>query len=241
MPLDLESLFTLSYGLYVVGSRKSGQGGRCNAQISNAVMQVTDSPVRLAVAINGTELTHECIVEAGAFTVTVLSEEAPLEFIGRFGFRSGRDVDKFADLQYQRMPSGCPFPTDHALAVMDLRVVGSLGVGTHTLFVGELEDARLLGRGRPMTYAYYREVLRGKTPPTAPTYRVPAVRGIEPAKKGGDPKMKKYVCDVCGYVYDPEKGDPESGVKPGVAFDDLPDDWVCPVCGAGKSDFSAVE
>jgi rubredoxin/flavin reductase (DIM6/NTAB) family NADH-FMN oxidoreductase RutF len=239
--VDVAALFTLTYGLYVVGSRKGGQGGRCNAQISNAVMQVTDSPVRLVVAINRTELTHECIVESGAFTVTVLSEETPLGFIGRFGFKSGRDVDKFADLQYQRMPSGCPFPTDHALAVMDLRVVGSLDVGTHTLFVGELDGARLLGLGRPMTYAYYREVMRGKTPPTAPTYTASAATAAGPAKKDGDPKMKKYVCDVCGYIYDPEKGDPESGVESGIAFDDLPDEWVCPVCGAAKSDFSAME
>ena len=128
---------------------------------------------------------------------------------------------------------------------------GSLEVNTHTIFVGELVDARLLGEGRPMTYAYYREVLRGKTPPTAPSYSVSAAlhqRLSTPApvpdEEGGNGRkagMKKYVCDVCGYVYDPEKGDPESGVEPGLAFEELPDEWVCPVCGASKDEFSPAD
>lgn len=90
-----------------------------------------------------------------------------------------------------------------------------------------------------MTYAYYRKVLRGKTPPSAPTYGVLATT-VQPKNEGGS-NVKKYVCDVCGYVYDPEKGDPESGVEPGIAFEDLPDDWVCPLCGAAKDQFSPQE
>jgi rubredoxin len=103
-----------------------------------------------------------------------------------------------------------------------------------------------------MTYAYYREVLRGKTPPTAPTYRVSAAaeKSVvatahrpknETSSQKEESKMKKYVCEVCGWVYDPEQGDAEAGIDPGVDFKDLPEDYVCPVCGAGKDQFAPEE
>jgi len=154
---------------------------------------------------------------------------------------------------FGRVSSGCPYPSEHALSVLDLRVVGSHDVGTHTIFVGELTGSRIVGQGVPMTYAYYREELGGKTPPTAPTYTASAMaQTLARAKRddGDTPPtsaterrtvMQKYVCDVCGYIYDPEAGDPESDVAPGTAFADLPDDWVCPECGVGKDDFSPVE
>lgn len=85
-----------------------------------------------------------------------------------------------------------------------------------------------------MTYAYYHEIKGGKAPKTAPTYN-------KGANKKETKKMKKYVCTVCGYVYEPEKGDPDSGIKPGTPFEQLPDDWVCPVCGADKSAFELAE
>lgn len=166
--MNLDGLFTLSYGLYIVSSHKNGKP---NGQISNAVMQVTDLPPQIAVAMNKTELTHEFISSTSAFTITVLSEQTPMKYIGRFGFKSGREIDKFAGIGFDLAETSCPYPTDYALAYLDLRLVYTFDVGTHTLFVGELVDSNLLGHGRPMTYAYYREVLRGKAPPTAPTYR----------------------------------------------------------------------
>jgi flavin reductase (DIM6/NTAB) family NADH-FMN oxidoreductase RutF/rubredoxin len=248
--MDLSALFTLGYGMYVVSARR---GERRNGQISNAVMQVTDSPNRIAVSMNKTELTHEFIAESGRFALTVLSEETPLAYIGRFGFKSGRELDKFEGVGCDCFASGCPYPTDHALACIEAKVVSSLDLGTHTLFVGEVADARLLGAGRPMSYAYYREVLRGRTPPTAPTHLASkaaaeagaseATRPAPPAAKSaaaqeGRDRLTKYVCEVCGWVYDPAKGDPEHGVEPGTAFEDLPAGWVCPECGAGRDQFS---
>lgn len=235
--LDLQALFTLSYGLYVVTSHKNG---RLNGQISNAVMQVTDTPPRLAAAVNKGSLTHEFVGDSGVFAVTVLAESAPKKLIGLFGFRSGRDTDKLSQVSHEIGPTGCPIVLDHALACMDVRVEATLDCGTHTVFVGEVVGARIIGTGKPMTYAYYREVLGGKTPPTAPTYR--AAAAIKPRKQTKEsPNMKKYVCDVCGYVYDPAVGDPDGGIDPGTAFEDLPDDWVCPDCGAGKEEFSPAE
>ena len=234
---DLEALFTLSYGLYIVTSH---EGRRLNGQISNAVMQVTDTPPRLAAAVNKKSLTHEFILASGVFAVTVLAESAPKKLIGLFGFRSGRDIDKLSRVSCEIGPTGCPIVRDHALACAEVRVEKAPDCGTHTVFIGEVVGARIMGQGRPMTYAYYREVLGGKTPPTAPTYR--AAEAASPAKQTKEPpNMKKYICDVCGYVYDPAAGDPDNGVAPGTAFEDLPDDWVCPECGAGKEDFSPAK
>jgi rubredoxin len=97
----------------------------------------------------------------------------------------------------------------------------------------------VLKTGTPLTYAYYQQVKKGKAPKNAPTYKGSAVSTNEQAEKGKEKAMKKYVCGICGYVYDPEKGDSEGGIAPGTAFEDLPDDWTCPVCGAGKDEFEA--
>lgn len=233
--MDPNALLTLSYGLYVVGTES---GGKLNGQIANTVFQITSQPVRVAVSINKTELTHELITATNRCSVGVLGETADLPFIGRFGFRSGRDVDKFEGIPHRLLSSGCPIPTDHILSYLDLSIIGSADMATHTVFLGEVTDGGILAAGRPMTYAYYREVLQGKTPPTAPSHKSPSYD--LPEVGGGKEKrgMDCYVCNICGYVYDPEEGDPDGGIGPDTAFEELPDDWVCPVCGVGKDQFS---
>jgi rubredoxin/flavin reductase (DIM6/NTAB) family NADH-FMN oxidoreductase RutF len=234
--MDTSALLTLNYGLYVVGSRS---GDRLNGQISNAVFQITSDPVTVALAINRTEFTHELITSAGKCCISVLSQKASTEFIGRFGFRSGRDVDKFSDVPYSLALSGCPYPDDNVLAFVDLDIIRSIDVDTHTLFIGGLTDCGITDEGTPMTYSYYREVLCGKTPPTAPSY-LPARTEAEKVTGGGfrNMDMTKYVCAVCGYLYDPEVGDPDGKIPPGTPFDELPNNWECPVCGVGKIQFS---
>ncbi len=233
--IDINAMFTLSYGLYVIGSRS---GGRINGQIANAVFQITNSPMRIAVAINKEELTHEFLSDTGVCSINVLSEEAGLPFIGQFGFRTGREVDKFADVSHTITPSGCPCPDENILACIDLSIKDSLDAGSHTLFIGEVTNCTITGEGTPMTYSFYREVLTGKTPPTAPSH-IAENKDIDVKLKREDKlEMKKYVCNICGYVYDPEKGDPDSGIAPGTAFEDIPEDWVCPVCGVSKDQFS---
>lgn len=233
--MDTTALFTLSYGLYTVGSFS---GDRVNAQIANAVFQITASPARIAVAINREELTNQFIKDSGYLAIGVLSQTADLPFIGHFGFKSGRQIDKFASREYITTPSGCPCPKDNALACLELKIESMVEVGTHTLFIGELTHCTLLGEGTPMTYSYYQEVLRGKTPPTAPSYKAASTtcETNDPIKE--EKEMKKYVCSVCGYVYDPAVGDPDGGIEPGTAFEDIPEDWVCPVCGVGKDQFT---
>jgi len=238
--IDLEALFSFSSGLYIVSSHAEGRG---NGQIADAIVQVSAAPPRLVASINKDGLTHECMERSGVYAVSVLAETTPREFIGLFGFRSGRDVDKLAGTEHRTGVTGAPVVTQNALAVVETRVVGSLDAGTHTVFVGEVVMAeRLAGGagGRPLTYAYYRDNMRGRVPESAPGYVAPD-RNRHAKEEGGVAKMKKYVCQVCGYVYDPEAGDPDNDVEAGTSFEDVPDDWVCPICGAEKDKFEPQE
>jgi len=228
--MNLKALHTISYGLYVIGSTK---GDRLNAQIANTVIQVSSQPPLISVCINKENLTHEYIKSSGAFSVSVLSQETPLSFIGHFGFKSGRDMDKFEGVNYKIGQTQVPIVLDHTLAYMEARVTQQVDAGTHTVFIGQLVAAEVLREGAPMTYAYYHQVKRGTTPKTAPSY-------IEERREAA-PKMAKYECSVCGYIYDPEMGDPDGGIPPGTPFEKLPEDWVCPVCGASKDEFQKLK
>lgn len=226
--MDIKTLYQLSYGMYVVASVR---GGKFNGQTSNTVFQVTSEPPTVAVSINKQNLTHEFIRHSRVFTASILSEDTPLSFIGKFGFSSGRKGDKFAGVNYKVGKTGAPIVLDNALGYLELKLTGELDAGTHTIFVGELVEAETLKNGVPMTYAYYHKVKRGTAPKTAPTY-------IKEEKMA---EAAKYKCTVCGYIYDPEKGDPDGGIAPGTPFEEIPDDWVCPVCGATKDKFEKIE
>jgi len=228
--MNLKALYKLGYGLYIVCSRK---GDKLNGQIANTVFQITSEPPTIAVSINKNNLTHEFIKESRVFVASVLSQDTPLSFIGHFGFKSGRDIDKLESINYKIGETQAPLVTDNALAYLEAKVIQEVDVGTHTIFIGELVGADVLKEGEPMTYAYYHQVKRGTTPKAAPSY-------IE-EKKETVTKMAKYKCTVCGYVYDPELGDPDGSIKPGTPFEEIPEDWECPVCGAAKSEFEKIE
>ena len=228
--MDSKAFHKISYGLYLVCSKK---GDKFNGQIANTVIQVTSDPPKIAVAINKENLTNEFIRESKVLTVSILSKEAPMKFIGHFGFKSGRELDKFEGMHYKVGVTGAPIIIENSIAYLETKVVGSLDVGTHTVFIGEVVGAEVIDEyEEPMTYAYYHEVKRGKSPKNAPTYIKE-----EKEEKKEVLKMAKYRCSVCGYVYNPEKGDPDSGIDPGTPFEEIPDDWVCPVCGASKDLF----
>jgi len=230
--VGLGALSTLSYGLYVVSSCFDN---RSNAQISNTVFQLTARPPRIAVSINRTGLTHEYVSKSGLFAVSVLDESTPMEFITLLGFKSGRKVDKLSQVASKQGVTGCPIVTENALSALEAKVVQRVELGTHTVFVGEVVSGEVFSHGTPLTYAFYREHKKGKTPKRAPTYM--GVQDSRHVPTQGSNRMNKYVCTVCGYVYDPALGDPDNGVEPQTAFEDLPDDWVCPQCGADKDQF----
>ncbi len=165
--MDRRALEKISYGLYIVSSVKNG---KLNGQIANTVFQITSEPPRVAISINKENLTHEFIEASGHFTVSVLKQETPFSFIGNFGFKSGRNVNKFEKCAYKIGKSGCPIVLDNSIAYMEFKVIEKIEVETHTIFVGEMLEGEIIEEGEPLTYAYYRTVKKGKSPKTAPTY-----------------------------------------------------------------------
>jgi ferric-chelate reductase [NAD(P)H] len=173
--MNLQALHSLSYGMYIVCSKKDG---RFNGQISNTVFQVCSEPLIIALALNRQNLTNEFVSASKVLTISVLSQDTPLRFIGDFGFKSGRDVDKFKGVNYKMGETGVPIVLDNAIAYLEAKITSQLEVSTHTIFSGEVVAADVVKEGEPMTYAYYHLVKRGTTPKTASTY-------ID-EKKGGD-------------------------------------------------------
>ncbi|MEO0250312.1 MAG: rubredoxin [candidate division WOR-3 bacterium] len=234
--MNKSAFHKISYGVFVVASKR---GDRLNGQIANVAVQVTAEPPKIAVALNNSNLTCEFLKESGIFSVSVLAQETPMPFIGKFGFKSGRETDKFSDTKYITGKTGAPIVTENAVAWFDCRVTESVDVGTHTIFVGEVIDADVLSDAEPMTYAYYHQVKKGYSPPKAPTYQGEKEVSKEPS--GDKALLKKYRCSVCGYIYDPEKGDPDGKIPAGTPFENLPDNWTCPVCGVTKDMFKPLE
>lgn len=223
--MNPNALYKLGYGVYIIGSK---DGNKLNGQIANTVFQVTSEPITVAVSINKNNLTHEFITKSKVFTVSVLCQDTPLSFIGRFGFKSGRDINKLEGINYRIGETGAPVIIENAVSYLEAKVVKDMDVGTHTIFIGEVMAGDVISEKTCMTYEYYHQVKRGTTPKTAPSY-------VEEKKVAVE--MAKYKCLVCGYIYDPDKGDPDGGIKPGTPFEKLPDTWICPVCGAGKGEF----
>jgi len=148
----------------------STKGGRLNGQIANTVFQITSEPPTIAVSINKNNLTWEFIKESGVFAVSVLCQDTPLSFIGNFGFKSGRDVDKLKGFNYKVGQTEAPVVMDHTVSYIEARVTKEIDVGTHTIFIGEVIDADIINEKTCMTYDYYQQVKRGTTPKSAPSY-----------------------------------------------------------------------
>jgi flavin reductase (DIM6/NTAB) family NADH-FMN oxidoreductase RutF/rubredoxin len=250
--MNSKALYKLGYGLYVVGSHK---GDKINAQIANTVFQITSEPPTVAVSINKNNLTHEYIHESKSFAASVLSTDTPVSFIGNFGFKSGRDTDKFKGVQYKIGVTGSPIVLDNAVSYLEVKVTQEVDEGTHTIYIGQVVDADILMEKATMTYEFYQQVKHGTTPKNAPSYQAPQPETPAAAAPPSVPtvatpvtsgpskevsKLAKYKCQVCGWIYDPAIGDPDGGINPGTPFEEIPDNWVCPICGAAKSQFDKI-
>lgn len=203
----------LSYGVYVVSTWDNGRPTGCTA---NSAMQITSEPATIAVSINHDNYTNKCIQESGRFAISILGENSAPSTIGVIGFKSGRDHNKFDEVE-MAVKGYMPVIAD-ACAYITCEVVDKMETSTHTVFLGKVLDADMLKEDDPMIYAYYHNVIKGKSPKNAPTYI--AEEAVEA------PTKEKYVCSVCGYEYDGE-----------VPFEELPEDYKCPVCKQPKSVF----
>lgn len=199
---DLKALFNIGYGLYVVTSR---DGAKDNGLIVNTVTQLTNTPNRIGVTINKSNLSHDIIKKTGLLNVNCLSVEAPFKVFENFGFRSGRDCNKFADCEeILRSDNGLIFLPRYINSFMSLKVESTVDLDTHTMFVCTVTESRVISPVETMTYNYYQQNVKPR-PQTE-------------NKKG-------WVCKVCGYVYE---------------GDELPEDFVCPLCKHGASDFERI-
>ena len=201
----------LSYGVYVISTWDNGRPTGCTA---NSAMQITSEPATIAVSINHDNYTNQCIKENGHFAVSILGENSEPGIIGTFGFKSGRDNNKFDEVE-MAVKGFMPVVAD-ACAYITCEVIDTMETSTHTVFLGKVTDADMLKKDDPMTYAYYHNVIKGKSPKAAPTY-IPETE---------IPAAEKYVCSVCGYVYNGE-----------LPFEQVAEDYKCPVCKQPKDVF----
>lgn len=221
--INFEALFKVSYGLYIVSSGTKEYG---NGFVSNTVFQVSSSPPLFAACCSKENHSAEIIKSSGSFSVSILQSDAAATTIGTFGFRSGKDLNKMEGMNLKYGKTGVPIVLNDSIAFLEFKVVDTYDVGSHLMFIGELIQAEVLDPNKEaLTYLHYREVKKGLAPKNAPTY----IDKSKLEKKTTGEDFAKYECAACGYIYDEE--------KEGTKFDDLPDDWLCPICGSEKEDF----
>jgi len=176
--MDKTALFKLSYGLFVLTARQNGKDNGC---IINTCGQLTDNPLQIQIAVNKQNLTHDMVLETGVFNVSVLTEEATFWVFQHYGFQSGRDVDKFENLPELRTENGLRYVVGCTNAVISAKVVSTVDCGSHTLFIAQVTQAKVLDSVPSATYQYYFDHIKPK--PTAA-------------------KEESWVCKICGYVHE---------------------------------------
>ena len=206
--MNKKAVNKISYGLYVLSAK---QGEKDNACIINTLSQLTSDPLRVSITVNKQNYTHDMILAEGEFTVSLLTQKVPFDYFKRFGFQSGRDVDKFDGFDAcARGENGIYYITKYTNAYISGKVISTLDLGSHTLFVADVTAAEVLDEVPSLPYAYYHSDVKPK--PAAPS----SSSGV---KIG-------WRCKICGYVYEGEN---------------LPADFVCPLCKHGAEDFEKIE
>lgn len=207
--IEKQAIYKLTYGLYVLTSKDENKQNAC---IVNTVNLLTDNPKRITVFVNKANYSEELLRKNSVFNVSVLTESAPFSIFEKFGFSSGRDVDKFAGTNYPKAENGLYYIDEHTNAYLSAKVIDCYDYGTHTLFVAEVTEAKQLSEEQSVTYQYYQDHIKPK----------PQAAQSEPSK---DSTTHKWVCKICGYVHEGEE---------------LPDDFICPWCKHPAEDFEQI-
>ena len=215
----MEALTDISYGMYVICTKYNDKNVGC---IVNTVSQVTAVNPIISVSINKQNYTNEAIKKNRFFAISIVSENFTKEHISKFGFFSSKDINKFENITYELIEN-IPVVTQNMCSYAICEVIDVIDANTHDIFLAKVITTKKLNNYTPMTYKYYHEQIKGKAPATAPTF----------VEETNVSNSEKYKCIVCGHIYDDAKEE--------VKFEDLPDDWECPVCGVGKNMFKKVE
>lgn len=238
--IDKKAFHTVSYGLYIIEAL-DGDGRKVGC-IANTFQQVASNPPTVSIALNKDNATSKAIRATGVFSVSVLSINATMELIGRFGFKSSYDIDKYEGISYELWDGGVPYVVEDCIAAFETTVQDTLDVGSHLLFVGAVTASRVLSDDKALTYEYYHSHLKGKTPPRAVTY----IEETSTSPEENETRLKQaakdessdvkaassstarigWRCTICGYIYEGEE---------------LPLDFTCPICGAGVDFFERIE
>jgi len=244
--MKLKAFHKLSYGLYLVASEYQGKK---SGYIANTAFQVTSDPEQLAISCHKMNKTTQVILESGIFSVSVLNKEVNMKIIGDFGFMSSTDIDKFNGINTITSKTGAPIVLDSSVAWFDCKVVSYVDLGSHYLIIGEVLDAEVISDDEPLTYQHYRDKYKMYSPKNSPTFIEKSLLDAEFSASVGEENEpehehifdgESYVCVICGFTYNPEEGDPSMGIPAGTPFEDLPDDYKCPICNAGKEYFKKV-
>lgn len=202
--MDNSALFNINCGLFVLTANENGKQNGC---IINTVMQVTATPVKISIVVNKDNFTADMILRTGKFNVSCIDESAKFELFTRFGFSSGRDTDKLADYTgYKIAENGICYITESTNAYISANVTDTVDAGTHYIFIAEVTEAEVLSKLPSASYSYYH-------------------KNIKPAPEKKQTEKTRWVCKVCGYVYEGEE---------------LPEDFVCPLCKHPASDFEKM-
>ena len=213
--MDLSVLNNISYGMYIITTKKEHKNVGC---FINSAMQITSKSKILAISLNKDNYTNEVLKETRKCAISILNEKANQKLISKFGYFSSREINKFDEVNYQNI-NELPVVIEDCCGYIIGEVIRVIDVETHDIFLIRMEQMEKLSDDVPMTYRYYHEVLKGKSPKKAPTYQ-------EEKEEG---KANRYQCSTCGYIYDDSKEK--------IKFEDLPDNWTCPMCGVGKDKF----
>ena len=179
--MDNKAMFNLSYGLFILTAK---DGEKDNGCIVNTVGQVTSQPNRISLTVNKANYTHDMILKTKEFNVSVLAENSKFETYRHWGFQSGRNTDKLESISFKRSANGLVYIADETNAFLSAKVVSTLDLGTHTLFIADVTDGEVLSQVPSATYSFYQNNIKPKPASTE--------------------KRKGFICTVCGYIYEGE-------------------------------------
>lgn len=206
--MDDKTMYNLTYGLFILMAHQEGKDNGC---IINTVMQVTVMPNKIAIAVNKSNFTHDMIMETHKFNISILSEQAGMPLFERFGFQSGKTVDKLKDFSaVERSENGILYVTEGVNSFLSAEVESVIDIGTHTLFIASIVDMQTLNDLPSVTYAYYQKNIK------------PKPKAVSASEEG----KVVWRCTVCGYEY---------------VGEDIPEDFICPICKHPVSDFEKIE
>ncbi len=220
--MDKKIFRDVTYGMYVVTTKdKNKNNVGC---VINTLTQITSNDPIITISLNKDNYTNQALKENKLFAISIISTETPKEVIGTFGYQTSKNINKFENIDYI-LNKDIPIIKENTCGYILAELIDSIECNTHDIIIAKVLEAKKENDKEPMSYKYYHENLKGTSPKNAPTY-------ISEEQPPSSSTSNKYKCKLCGYIYEDSK---ES-----VKFEDLPDDWICPLCGAPKDQFEKI-